>query len=62
MKSVKIVTYCTCSSIGSVLQSFALKKALLSKGYDSQIFLERKKQRKMPRTGKISISYLMIFL
>ena len=46
MKSVKIVTYCTCSSIGSILQSFALKTALLSKGYDSQIFLERKKQRK----------------
>ena len=47
MKSVKIVTYCNCSSIGSVLQSFALKKALLSNGYKSQIILERKKQRKI---------------
>lgn len=46
MKSIKIVTYCTCSSIGSVLQSFALKKALLNIGYESKVLLEYTKKRK----------------
>ena len=46
MKSIKIVTYCTCSSIGSVLQSFALKKVLLDMGCESKVLLEHEKKRK----------------
>ena len=47
MKSIRIVTFCTSSSIGSVLQSFALKKALLKRGYESKLLLEREKERKI---------------
>ena len=46
MKSIKIVTYCTCSSIGSVLQAFALKKVLRDMGSESKILLEQEKKRK----------------
>lgn len=56
MKSVKIVTYCTCSSIGSVLQAFALKKALLYEGYESKIILKKSKTQK----AKISIFALRV--
>ena len=45
MKSIKIVTYCTCSSIGSVLQSFALKKVLLCMGYESKILMGHKNSK-----------------
>lgn len=47
MKSIRIVTFCTCSSIGSILQSFALKKALLNKGYESKLLLECEKEKKI---------------
>lgn len=47
MKSIRIVTFCSSSSIGSVLQSFALKKALLNWGYESKLLLEREKERKI---------------
>ena len=46
MKSVKIVTYCTSSSIGSVLQAFALKRVLLDMGCESKILLEYEKKSK----------------
>ena len=46
MKSMKIVTYCTSSSIGSVLQAFALKRALLDMGCESKILLEYEKKSK----------------
>lgn len=40
MKSLKIVTYCTWTSIGSILQSLGLKKALHEIGCESTILLD----------------------
>ena len=37
----KIVTFCTWTSIGSVLQSYGLKNALLDLGCDSSIMLQK---------------------
>ncbi len=54
MKRIKIVTYCTWTSIGSILQSFALKKALSEIGYESVILLDRKDNA----FGKIKIHSL----
>lgn len=42
MKNLKIVTYCTWTSIGSVLQALGLKKALENIGYKSLIIMNRK--------------------
>ena len=39
-KRVRIITYCTCSSIGSILQSFALSKTLKESGYENTVWLE----------------------
>ena len=39
MKKIEVVTYCTWTSIGSVLQSLGLKKALLDMGCQSRIWL-----------------------
>ena len=41
MKVVKIVTYCTSTSIGSILQAFSLTKTLSNMGYKSELLLER---------------------
>ncbi|MBO5042298.1 MAG: polysaccharide pyruvyl transferase family protein [Clostridia bacterium] len=41
MKKIKIVTYCSWTSIGSVLQSLGLKKTLAVIGYQSSIWLNR---------------------
>ena len=41
-KSVKIVTYCTWKSIGSILQAYAMTSVLNSLGYDSELLLEEK--------------------
>jgi len=42
MKSLKVVTYCTWTSIGSVLQALGLKRALQNNGYESRIITNRK--------------------
>lgn len=42
MKKIKIVTYCTWTSIGSVLQSLGLKKALEGLDFKSEIWLNSK--------------------
>lgn len=39
MRSVKIVTYCTWRSIGSIMQTLGLKKALVELGYESVVWL-----------------------
>lgn len=39
-KQIRILTYCTCTSIGSILQSYALTKALRDCGYESSVWLE----------------------
>ena len=39
MKKVNIMTFCTCTSIGSILQAFGLKQALAKNGCDSTILL-----------------------
>lgn len=39
-KKVKIITYCTWTSIGSILQSCALVRVLKDCGYDSVVWLE----------------------
>lgn len=39
MKHVNVLTYCTWSSIGSILQAFGLKNALAENGCDSTILL-----------------------
>ncbi len=44
MSDVKIVTFCTETSIGSILQSFGLNKALSTLGIESSIIVEPKKQ------------------
>lgn len=41
MKKILIMTYCTWTSIGSMLQALGLKKALLRKNYDSVILLKK---------------------
>ena len=46
MKFIKIVTYCTDSSIGSILQSFGLKSALSHIGVESKILLEKTADKK----------------
>ena len=38
---VKIVTHCSCSSIGSILQSYALSKTLSHCGYNNTLLLEK---------------------
>jgi hypothetical protein len=39
MKQLKVLTFCTWTSIGSILQSFGLKKALAENGCESTILL-----------------------
>lgn len=39
-KRIRIITYCTWSSIGSMLQSFALSKTLKKTGIDNTVWLE----------------------
>lgn len=58
MKRIKIVTYCTWTSIGSILQAFALKKALSEIGYESVILLDGKDNA----FGKIKIHSLKSFI
>lgn len=41
MKHIKIVTYCTWTSIGSILQTFGLKSSLAEQGYDSVVLLDK---------------------
>ena len=45
MKKVNIVTYCTKTSIGSILQSYAISSVLGDIGYDSSVWLEDKKKK-----------------
>lgn len=40
MKKVRIITFCTWKSIGSILQSYALSKTLKSYGYENTVWLE----------------------
>ncbi len=42
MKKIQVVTYCTWTSIGSVLQSLGLKKALSEIGWQSTILMDKK--------------------
>ena len=42
MKKVKVLTYCTESSYGSILQAYALKQALLSLNAESEILMKKK--------------------
>lgn len=42
MKKVMVVSYCTWTSLGSILQAMGLKQALLSLGYKSEIILDHK--------------------
>ena len=52
-KEVKIITYCSCMSIGSVLQAFALSKTLKDSGYENEVWLEewnRDMHRDPPRS------------
>lgn len=41
-KNVKLITYCTWKSIGSILQAYALSSVLKSLGYDNELWLEEK--------------------
>ena len=62
MKSVKIFTFCTNSSIGSILQSFALKKALKFNDFESEILLPKPIVRKSkPNFKKTIRNFLEVF-
>lgn len=41
-KNVRVITYCTWKSIGSILQAYALSSTLNSLGYDNELWLEEK--------------------
>lgn len=41
MKKILVMTYCTWTSIGSMLQALGLRKALLENNYDSVIWLQK---------------------
>lgn len=53
MKKVRIITFCTWTSIGSILQSCAVAKTLKSCGYDAELWLEehqRTLHKRRPRS------------
>lgn len=54
MKKVRILTYCTWTSIGSILQSYALTRTVKSCGYDATLWLEEQKiTKKKPRPRSV---------
>ncbi len=54
-KKVRILTFCTWTSIGSILQSYALAKTLKNCGYESTVWLEERNSaahKRKPRSLK----------
>lgn len=63
-KNVKIITYCTWKSIGSILQAHALNAVLDSLGNNPELILEEKNrshERKMPKDLKSFVKSCMEF-
>lgn len=61
MKKVMVVSYCTWTSLGSILQALGLKKALSKSGYESVIVLDRS-SRQYGKSNKKNIKSFIEFL
>ena len=62
MKKVRTLTYCTWTSVGSILQSYALTRTLKSCGYDTTLWLEerqRAKRKLRPRSVKDCVKWVI---
>ena len=61
MKKVRIITFCTWTSIGSILQSYALMSTIKKCGYESTIWLEewnRRIRQNTPRSFRALLKWI----
>lgn len=63
-KKVRLITYCTWKSIGSILQAYALSSVLSSLGYNNELWLEEKNcsvEKYKPKSLKAFLKHCLEF-